>query len=126
MNLRDYIYFDGDRVRILAAQLGVNTGDTDADVQLPHTIYATVEQSLLDAGKVGQIGADFDYAEKWSEGAFTDGQLVLTSGVFRILDYEYTSQFLGATPELMRTAYHMANWSAAKEAVSHNQKKQLD
>jgi hypothetical protein len=46
--------------------------------------------------------------------------------MLRVLDYDATSEFLAATPDLMKTAYHMANWMAARSSMTQAEKKRLE
>jgi len=136
--VRDYVYLDTDRVRSLAQQvLGEAADGERGSGPPPHVgprrrghqqrLYAQVEEALLAAGRVTTLGPDFPYEQQWSPETLRDGQFVLTSGIFRIIDYDNTSQFLAAAPDLMKSAFHMANWLAAKGGnLSFNQKKALE
>src|SRR3954467_10255516 len=89
--LRDFIYLDFDRLRSLAAQLGIHAPPADGSDRIDRErLCLQVEPALLAPGGRGRIGPDFDFA-KWTEDAFTDGQSVLASGVVRLIDFSWLS-----------------------------------
>lgn len=133
--LRDYIYLDWERVRSLAPQVTAAPGPEAGGASSPGSegsrthqqeTYAQLEQALTETGKVTCLDATYDYPAQWTESGLRDGQFIMTSGVFRVIDYENTSHFLAAAPDLMKSAFHMANWLAAKGNLTFNQKKALE
>ena len=100
--LRDFIYLDFDRVRTLAAQLGIATNaDTSSDRPSREQLFAQLEPALAARGGVTILARDFD-AASWTTGSFHDGQLVRASGVFRLIDFAWLSSALAALPAVLR------------------------
>ncbi|MGI8906277.1 MAG: hypothetical protein ACR2IE_07290 [Candidatus Sumerlaeaceae bacterium] len=146
LRLRDFIYLDWPRVRSLAVQISpgdssaeggvedlrqelANTGASapQPEASHQHRVFGLLESELRRQGRVRDFAKEGDgVREQWLSENFADGQVVATSGVFRVLDYDATSEFLAATPDLMKTAYHMANWMAARSSLTQNEKKHLE
>lgn len=140
LQLRDFIYLDWARLRSLATQVAENReADTKqlreelaggaalshAEAAHQHQVFSLLESALRSQSRVLQIAPE-SIREQWQEPTFSDGQLLATSGLIRLLDYDATSEFLAATPDLMKTAYHMANWMAARSSMTQAQKKHLE
>jgi hypothetical protein len=98
--LRDYVYLDWQRVRSLAAQLGVDANDQMSDAAARERAFAEVERQLAGAGAMN-IGGDFDF-EKWTPESFRDGRIVIASGAIRFLDYTFLATALGGLPAVLR------------------------
>src|SRR5438874_9342415 len=94
--LRDFIYLDVERLRSIAAQLGIQSTDT-SDRAARETIAMGVEPALVARGNVAQIDSGFDFS-KWTADAFADGQFLRASGVVRLLDFAWLSAALGGLP----------------------------
>jgi hypothetical protein len=137
--LRDFIYLDWGRVRSLAAQLaGAGAAElreelaggapaSQVDAAFQHRVFSLLDAELRAQGKVRELAGDAAAVRgQWTEDSFADGQLLSTSGMLRVLDYDATSEFLAATPDLMKTAYHMANWMAARSSMTQAEKKRLE
>ena len=144
--LRDFIYLDWERVRSLALQT-VHSSESTATSQdqlreelvtggdggsqpgaaHQHRVFSLLDATLRQQERVRTIAPDAAAVrDQWTSESFVDGQLLSTSGLLRVLDYDATSDFLAATPDLMKTAYHMANWMAARSSMTQSQKKQLE
>jgi hypothetical protein len=107
--LRDFIYLDFDRVRSLAAQLGVpspQAGGGDASTGASDRVdrerlVLRLEPALVARGNVLRIGADFDF-DKWVPETFADGQFVLATGVVRVMDFSWLAQALSGLPAVLK------------------------
>lgn len=100
--LRDFIYLDFDRVRSLAAQLGIHAAaSSGADRIDRERLCLQIEPALLARGGLTRIWPDFDFA-RWTENAFSDGQSVLATGTVRLLDYAWLSLALAGLPAVLR------------------------
>ena len=83
--LRDFIYLDFDRVRSLAAQLGVpispgggGGGDAAAADRVDRErLVLRLEPALIARGNVLRVGPEFEFENKWVPETFADGQFVL-------------------------------------------------
>lgn len=140
MQLRDFIYLDWPRLRSLATQaagdsqteatqlrdvLTRGAASSNPEAAHQHQVFLLLQAELFRQQRVMQL-EPASIREQWQEEAFADGQLLATSGLVRILDYDATSDFLASTPDLMKTAYHMANWMAARSSMTQAQKKHLE
>jgi hypothetical protein len=98
--IRDFIYLDFDRVRSIAAQLRLESADTD-DRAAREALLTHVEPALVARGNVAQIDQSFDFSN-WKEDAFGDGQFVRASGVVRLLDFNWLSAAMGGLPAVLK------------------------
>ncbi|MGN6366934.1 MAG: hypothetical protein ACTHN5_01605 [Phycisphaerae bacterium] len=135
--LRDLLYLDWERIRGLAAQLDGGTllsgksGDlsilTQPEADRDHRFYKhqhetrslhtavfnTVEKALRDKNAITDITDSYDYAG-WSPGLFHDGQLVLTTGLVRLLDYPWLASVMETMPRMLKVTQR-AELSALKQ-----------
>ena len=98
--LRTFIYLDADRVRSLAAQLGIDSPNL-IDGPAREKLVAGVEEKLLARGNTLQLDAKFDFA-KWTSDVFMDGQFIRASGVIRMLDYGWLSAAMAGLPAVLK------------------------
>jgi hypothetical protein len=101
--LRDFIHLDHERVRSLAAQLGVSELSPQgipADRVSRERLFLQVEPALLARG-VERIGPDFDFT-RWTPETFADGQFVTATGTLRLMDYTWLSMALTGLPAVLR------------------------
>jgi hypothetical protein len=102
--LRDFIYLDHERVRSVAAQLGVGAPPAQtlaADRAARERLFLDVEPALLGRAGSASIGRDFDFA-RWTPEAFADGQFVRVTGSVRLLDYAWLAMALGGLPAVLK------------------------
>jgi hypothetical protein len=100
--LREFIYLDFDRVRALATQLDVGGGAESAgDRAAKERLLLAVEPALLSRPGVARLDASFDFG-RWSPTAFADGQIVLATGVVRLLDFQWLALALAGLPAVLR------------------------
>ena len=100
--LRDFIYLDHERVRSVAAQLGVSATSGGAeDRAARERLFLDVEPALLGRAGSTAIGRDFDFA-RWLPEAFSDGQFVRATGTVRLLDYAWLAMALGGLPAVLK------------------------
>lgn len=103
--LRDFIYLDHERVRCVAAQLGVGSAsshsDGDADRAARERLFLDVEPAILGRAGSASIGPDFDFA-RWTPDNFSDGQFVRATGAVRLLDYAWLAMALGGLPAVLK------------------------
>lgn len=122
--IRDLIYLDFERVRALVAQLGVDsmlqsgggdgryvTGGGESR-SLQTAVFGALEQTLLERGKILNVGPDFDYAH-WTRESFRDGQLVRVVGMVRVLDYPWLASVMETMPRMLKVTQR-AELSALK------------
>jgi hypothetical protein len=93
-SLREFIYLDDQRVRSMAAQLGVQA---QAD---PEQMFFATEPALMGKGAI-TLDDRFDFAG-WVADGFKDGQLVVARGLVRLLDFNYLTVALGGLPAVLR------------------------
>src|SRR3954451_14120475 len=98
--LRDFIYLDADRVRSLAAQLGLESPNL-IDRPAREKLVADVQSALLTRTSTLHLDAKFDYAQ-WTIQLFTDGQFVRASGMLRLLDYSWLSEAMSGLPAVLK------------------------
>ncbi len=100
--LRDFIYLDSDRVRSLAAQLGVDIS-ASTDRQSAERVFLATEPTLLSRGTGAPLRLDpsFDFT-KWTADGFNDGQIILAGGVVRLIDFTWLAAALGGLPAVLR------------------------
>lgn len=103
LSLREFIHLDYERVRALAAQLGIAeaAGPVPSGRAEQEALYLRLEPALLARPATLRVGADFDYA-RWRPETFADGQFVLASGAVRMMDYTWLSMALGGLPAVLR------------------------
>lgn len=101
--LRDFVYLDVDRLRSMAAQLGVQTpgSDVQSDATAHERLFGDLEPTLLGRTGALKIDAAFDYS-RWTAENFHDGQFVLASGTFRLLDFTWLATALNGLPAVLR------------------------
>lgn len=100
--LRDVIHLDFDRIRSIAAQLRIESGNVNADDRVAQeTLLSHVEPALVARGNVAQVDASYDFAN-WKPETFTDGQFVRASGVVRLVDFAWLSAALGGLPAVLK------------------------
>lgn len=88
---------------------------TDSETRsLHHYVYSLLEERLETEGLVISIGSDFDF-DKWTEGFFTDGQIIRLNGVIRLMDYARVSTMLEALPKVMSAAEHAQVFALEKQ-----------
>jgi hypothetical protein len=108
--LRDFIYLDFDRVRSLAAQLGVPVspgggggGDVAAGDRVDRErLVLRLEPALVARGNVLRIGPEFDFEKNWVPETFADGQFVLATGIVRVMDFSWLAQALSGLPAVLK------------------------
>ena len=98
--LRDFIYLDSDRVRSIAAQLGIELPNL-IDRPAREKLFNNVESALESRSKPLHLDARFDYTN-WTPETFTDGQFIRASGVVRLLDYAWLSQAMSGLPAVLK------------------------
>lgn len=117
-SLREFIYLDSDRVRSLAAQLGIDEAGATAPPgrAAQEALYLRIEPALRARPATLHVGADFDYA-RWRPETFADGQFVLASGAVRVMDYTWLSMALGGLPAVLRkmSKIEMAAFRSSEE-----------
>ena len=102
--LRDFIYLDDERVRSVAAQLGIDASSASVsadDRAARERLFLQVEPALLARTGSAAIGRDFDFAH-WSPDGFADGQFVRATGAVRLLDYSWLAMALGGLPAVLK------------------------
>jgi hypothetical protein len=102
--IREFIYLDVDRVRPLAAQVGVASdppaaGPTDRAER--ERLYLATETALLGRLSLARLDPSFDFG-RWSQTLFADGQFVLSTGTVRLLDFQWLAMALGGLPAVLR------------------------
>jgi hypothetical protein len=97
---RDFIYLDADRVRSIAAQLGLDSPNL-LDRPAREKLFADVQSALPSRADVLHLDAKFDYA-RWTPEMFADGQFISASGMFRLLDYGWLSQAMSGLPAVLK------------------------
>jgi hypothetical protein len=95
--IREIIYLDSDRMRSLAAQLGI---PASADEAQREKLFADVETKLAERGAL-RIDDTFDFT-KWEAAHFKDGQFIIARGSVRMLDYEFLSGALSGLPAVLK------------------------
>jgi hypothetical protein len=128
--LRDYIYLDWERVRVLAAQaapgeqpggLSVLSGAFADDRRfykhegetrsLHASVFAGLEAALGE--RVADIGTSYDFS-LWSPQLFQDGQFIRTTGLVRLLDYPWLASVMETMPRMLKVTQR-AELSALKQ-----------
>jgi len=101
--LRDFIYLDVDRLRSMAAQLDVSLAwaGEKSDRATHEQLFNQVEPALLGRPDAMKIDAGFDYT-RWAAENFHDGQFVLATGSFRLLDFTWLAMALNGLPAVLR------------------------
>lgn len=114
--LRDYIYLDWERVRSMAAQLLTGSSDyvqraggvdyrlyrrDDETPSLRQQIFTNVEWAINERSLVTDLENGFDFTT-WAPNRFADGQIFRTSGIVRLLDYDWLAQALAGLPAMLR------------------------
>src|SRR5690348_17923454 len=100
--LRDFIYLDVDRLRSMAAQLDVSLSSVrESDRTAHEQLFNQIEPALLGRADALKIDAAFDYS-RWTAETFHDGQFVLASGSFRLLDFTWLAMALNGLPAVLR------------------------
>ncbi len=95
--VRELIYLDWERVRSVAGQLGVATGDDDLARE---GVFGDLERKLSERGAL-PIDEAFDFGN-WKAENFKDGQFVIARGAVRMLDYKFLSASLSGLPAVLR------------------------
>ena len=101
--LRDFVYLDVERLRSMAAQLQMlpSSGWEKSDAVAHEQLFNRVEPALLGGSDALKIDAGFDYS-RWTAENFHDGQFVLASGTFRLLDFSWLALALNGLPAVLR------------------------
>jgi hypothetical protein len=122
-DLRDYIYLDWERIRVLASQLSlagssdssgalsILAGDSPDDRRYHKqegetrsfyaAVFAGLEAALDDKAAVTDIAAGFDFTQ-WSPESFRDGQFVRVAGLVRLLDYPWLASVMETMPKMLK------------------------
>ncbi len=133
MPLRDYIYLDWERVRVLAAQAAPGDGGAGANGlsvlsgaladdrrfyrhegetrSLHASVFAGLEAALRD--RIADVGAAYDFSQ-WSPQLFQDGQFIRTTGLVRLLDYPWLASVMETMPRMLKVTQR-AELSALKQ-----------
>ncbi len=146
--LRDYIYLDWERIRVLASQLtladsadasgglSILAADPSDDRRfhkhegetrsLHATVFSGLEAALDDKAALTDIGNNFDFTG-WSPEAFRDGQFVRVSGLVRLLDYPWLASVMETMPKMLKVTQR-TELSALKQRREAHQitQKELD
>lgn len=101
--LRDFIYLDVDRLRSMAAQLDVSLPQAGGppDRTSHERLFNDVEPMLMARSGAVKIDSGFDYS-RWTAENFHDGQFLLATGSFRLLDFTWLATALNGLPAVLR------------------------
>lgn len=100
--MRDYLYVDWDRVRVLASQVSPEAAATGAETRAGQAaVFAALEQALAAKPGVTDVVGGFDFAS-WTPDAFRDGQFVRTTGMVRLLDYPWLASVMETMPKMLK------------------------
>ena len=104
--IRDFIYLDYERVKSLAAQLGVSehraaASAADPDQPERERMSLALEAAVMARGGAAEVDPSFDFAS-WTPGSFSDGQFVVARGAVRLLDFSWLAMALTGLPAVLK------------------------